>query len=192
VRSRPWIIALLAGGAAYSVLVLPSVFVLGPVLAESRFGGAAGWAVITAGFGVGSLVGDLVLLRWRPRYAARVAAAALIGASCQALFIGSGFSVAAITALEVVGGVFVTLYFTLWETSLQEHVPEAALSRVVSYDYLTSTGLLPLGSVMAAGAAALLGAGGAVLAMGALGVAAAIGVFAVPAVRGLPRAGPAT
>ena len=46
--------------------------------------------------------------------------------------------------------------FTLWETSLQEHVPDRALSRVSSYDYLTSAGLIPLGNVLvglAAGAA---------------------------------------
>ena len=38
--------------------------------------------------------------------------------------------------------------FTLWETSLQEHVPDRALSRVSSYDYLSSAGMIPLGNLV--------------------------------------------
>lgn len=187
VRRRSWVLALLAGGAAYSVLVLPAIFVLGPVLAQDRYGGAAGWALVTAGFGLGSLAGDLVLLRWRPRFAARTAAIALVLASCQGVIIGSGFGVVAVALLEVVAGAFVSMYFSLWETSLQEHVPSTALSRVSSYDYLTSTGALPLSGLVAAGASSALGVGPATLALGSAGIVAAIGVLAVPGVRRLPR-----
>jgi hypothetical protein len=59
--------------------------------------------------------------------------------------------------------------FTLWETSLQEHVRDRALSRVSSYDYLTSAGVIPLGNVL----------------VGAVG--AALGVATLPPVRNLPR-----
>lgn len=187
VRSRPWVVAFLAAGAAYTVLVLPAIFVLGPVLSGERFGGAPGWALITAGFGVGSLAGDLLLLRWRPRFALRVSALALIGASCQGLIIGSGLGTAPVAALEVLAGVCVTLYFSLWETSLQEHVPDAELSRVASYDYLTGTGAMPLGSVAAGALTSVLSAGSAILLLGAAGLVAAFAVIAVPAVRRLPR-----
>ena len=187
VRSRPWVVAFLGAGAAYTVLVLPSIFVLGPVLSGERFGGAPGWAVITAAFGVGSLAGDLLLLRWRPRFALRISALALIGASCQGLIIGSGLGTAPVAALEVLAGVCVTVYFSLWETSLQEHIPDAELSRVASYDYLTSTGTMPLGSVAAGALTAVLSAGSAILLLGAAGLVAAIAVITVPAVRRLPR-----
>jgi MFS family permease len=187
VRSRPWVIAFLGAGAAYTVLVLPAIFVLGPVLSGERFGGAGGWAVITAAFGVGSLAGDLILLRWRPRFALRISALALIGASCQGLIIGSGLGTVPVAALEVFAGVCVTVYFSLWETSLQEHVPDAELSRVASYDYLTGTGAIPLGSVAAGALTAVLGAGTAILLLGAAGLLAAFAVITVPAVRRLPR-----
>jgi MFS family permease len=187
VRSRPWVVAFLAGGAAYAVLVLPAITVLGPVLAEDRFGGAQGWAVITAGFGIGSLLGDLILLRWRPRFALRVSALALIGASCQAVIIGSGLGTIPVALLELLTGICVTGYFSLWETSLQEHVPSAELSRVASYDYLTSTGALPLGSVLAGALTAWIGAGTTILLLGGAGLVAALAVVAVPAVRRLPR-----
>jgi MFS family permease len=190
VRSRPWVTAFLGGMASYHVIVLPAIFVLGPVLAAEEMGGAKSWAVITAGFGLGSVLGDLLLLRWRPRFALRVASLMLVGASCQAAFIGSGLGVWAIAGLEVLAGVCVTGTFTLWETSLQEHVPDRALSRVSSYDYLTSAGLIPVGNLAIGTVSAAAGVKPTLYVMTALGVAAALAIASVPAVRRLPRAEP--
>jgi MFS family permease len=187
VRSRSWVLAFLGGMASYHTIVLPAIFVLGPVLVYDELGGARDWAIITGGFGIGSIIGDFLLLRWRPRFALRVASLMLIGASCQAAFIGSGLGVWAIAGLEVLAGVCVTGTFTLWETSLQEHVPDRALSRVSSYDYLTSAGLIPLGNLLSGGVVTAIGLHHALFAMTALGVAAALAIAAVPSVRHLPR-----
>jgi MFS family permease len=187
VRSRPWVTAFLGGMASYHTIVLPAIFVLGPVLAARELDGARSWAVITAGFGLGSVLGDLLLLRWRPRFALRVAALMLVGASCQAAFIGSGLGTWAIAGLEVLAGICVTGTFTLWETSLQEHVPARALSRVSSYDYLTSAGLIPLGNLTVGFVTAAIGLHHALFAMTVLGVTAAVAIAALPAVRRLPR-----
>ena len=187
VRSRPWITSFLGGMASYHVIVLPAIFVLGPVLAAEEMDGARSWAIITAGFGVGCVLGDLILLRWRPRFAMRVASLMLIGASCQAAFIGSGLGAWPVAGLEVLAGICVTGTFTLWETSLQEHVPDRALSRVSSYDYLTSAGLIPLGNLAIGFVTVAIGLHHALIAMTVLGVAAAIAVASVPAVRLLPR-----
>jgi MFS family permease len=188
VRSRPWVTAFLGGMASYHVIVLPAIFVLGPVLAAEELNGASSWAIITAGFGLGCVLGDLLMLRWKPRFALRVASLMLVGASCQAAFIGSGLGVWAIAGLEVLAGVCVTGTFTLWETSLQEHIPERVLSRVSSYDYLTSVGLIPLGNLTVGFVTAAIGLHHALLAMTVIGVAAALTIAAVPAVRRLPRA----
>lgn len=138
----------MAAIAVYHVVVLPSVFVLGPVLAEREWGGAASWSTVTAGFGIGSIAGDLCAYRLKVPRPMVLAAAGLAVASCQAIIIGSGASIVLITILEAVTGVGVSLFFVLWETALQTHVPEAALSRVSSYDYLLSAGLMPLGLVL--------------------------------------------
>jgi len=188
VRSRSWVVAFLGGMASYHAIVLPAIFVLGPVLVNNELGGARDWAIITAGFGIGSIVGDILLLHWRPRFALRVAALMLMGASCQAAFIGSGLGVWAIAGFEVLAGVCVTGCFTLWETSLQEHVPANVLSRVSSYDYLTSAGLIPLGNLLSGVAVAAIGLHESLFTMTALGITAALAVVAVPAVRHLPRA----
>jgi len=153
---------------------------------------AAGWAdllrgalatveVTAASLGLGCVLGDLLLLRWRPQFALRVASLMLVGASCQAAFIGSGFGDWAIAGLEVLAGICVTGTFTLWETSLQEHVPDRALSRVSSYDYLTSAGLIPLGNLTIGFVTAAIGLHHALFAMTVVGVTAAVAIASVPA-----------
>jgi hypothetical protein len=96
--------------------------------------------------------------------------------------------------LELLAGVCVTGTFTLWETSLQEHVPDRALSRVSSYDYLTSAGMIPLGNVLVGAVSASVGVHQTLVAMTVVGVLVAAGIATVPSVRLLPRgtAAPAT
>jgi hypothetical protein len=136
---------------------------------------------------VGSVLGDLLFLRWRPRHALRVAGVMLVGASCQAAFIGSGAGTWGIGLLELLAGVCVTGAFTLWETSLGEHVPAGSLSRVSSYDYLVSTGSIPLGNLLAGLVAASAGLQTTLVGMTVVGVGGALAVCAVPSVRSLGR-----
>jgi MFS family permease len=138
-------------------------------------------------FGIGNIVGDVLLLAWRPAYALRVGALMLVGASCQAAIIGSHLPVWGIGLLELLTGICVTGTFTLWETSLGEHIPTRALSRVSSYDYLTSTGMIPLGNVVIGALAASLGVYRTLVVMTVVGIGAALVVVSIPAVRHLPR-----
>ena len=187
VRSRSWVVGFLVGMGSYHVVVLPSIFVIGPVLMQTDYEGAQSWALITVFFGVGSILGDLLLMWWRPRFALRVAALALVGSSLQAAFIGSGWSVWTIGVLELLAGVCVTCTFTLWESSLGEHIPEGSLSRVSSYDYLSTAGLIPLGNLLAGLATVGFGVRPTLIGMSVIGVAISVAVGAIPAVRRLPR-----
>jgi MFS family permease len=187
VSSRSWVLGYLGGFAAYHSVVLPAIFVIGPVLMAEHYDGARSWALVTAMFGIGNIVGDVLLLAWRPAYALRVGALMLVGASCQAAIIGSHLPVWGIGLLELLTGICVTGTFTLWETSLGEHIPTRALSRVSSYDYLTSTGMIPLGNVVIGALAASLGVYRTLVVMTVVGIGAALVVVSIPAVRHLPR-----
>ena len=187
VRSRSWVLGYLGGFTAYHAVVLPAIFVIGPVLMADHYDGARSWAVITAMFGIGNIVGDVLLLRWRPAYALRVGALMLVGASCQAAIIGSQLPVWGIGLLELLTGICVTGTFTLWETSLGEHIPLRALSRVASYDYLSSTGMIPLGNILVGALAATLGVYPTLVVMTVVGIGAALLVVSIPSVRHLPR-----
>jgi MFS family permease len=189
VRSRRWIVAGLGAMCAYHAIVLPAVYVLGPVTIADRLGGPGAWAVVVVAFGLGSILGDVLLLRFRPRHALLVSGIALVGASCQAAVYGSGLGLVGTCLLQCAAGVGVTLFFTLWEVSLQEHVPGEALSRVSSFDYLAATALMPVGTAVAGPIAAALGTQATLLAMSGLGVACALAFLAVPEVRSLPRRG---
>ncbi|MFJ5885804.1 MFS transporter [Kitasatospora cineracea] len=189
VRSRTWVWSGMLAMAIYHVVVLPSVFVLGPVLAKREWGGAGAWTVVVIAFGLGSIVGDVCSYRLKPARPMAVAAVAMAVASCQAAIIGSGAPVWAIAVLEAVTGVGVSLCFVLWETSLQVHIPERVLSRVSSYDHLISVALMPLGLVLAGPLSDSLGVRPTLFGMTVLAVPAALALLALPAVRHLP-AGP--
>ncbi|HEX6388623.1 MAG TPA: MFS transporter [Solirubrobacteraceae bacterium] len=187
VRSRDWVLWSLGAMCVYHVIVLPSVYVLGPVLAQDELGGPEAWAAISVAFGLGTIAGDLVLLRWRPRHAMRVAATALVFASCQAVIFGSGLPLGAICALEMLAAVGVTMMFALWETSLAEHIPSRELSRVSSYDYMVNVGLVPVGVALAAPFSDAVGIHTALALMSAVGVATALALLSVRSVRTLAR-----
>ncbi|WP_282204443.1 MFS transporter [Kitasatospora fiedleri] len=190
VRSRTWVWSGMLAMAVYHVVVLPSVFVLGPVLAKRDWGGANAWTVVVIAFGLGSIVGDVCSYRLKPARPMAVAAVAMAVASCQAAIIGSGAPVWVIAALEAVTGVGVSLFFVLWETSLQVHIPERVLSRVSSYDHLIAVALMPLGLVLAGPLSESLGVRPTLFGMTALAVPVAFALLALPAVRHLPASRP--
>jgi MFS family permease len=187
VRARPWVQIFLAVLCMYHVVVLPAIYVLGPVLAERELDGAQTWAIVTAGFGLGAILGDVLVLHWKPSRPLLVAAGAFVVASCQAAIVGSGLSVWGIAGLEAITGVAVSVGFTLWETTLQEQIPEHAISRVSSYDYLVSVGLMPVGLALAGPLEAAVGLHELLALQTALAVPIALAALALPAVRSLRR-----
>jgi hypothetical protein len=191
VRTRPWLRWGLVAMASYHVFVLPAVLVLGPTLAERDLGGASSWALIVACWGVGSIAGNVIALRLPVRRPVFVAALALVGASLQAAAIGSGLGTAGIAVLQAMAGVCVALFFTLWDTSIQEQVPPTAISRVSSYDFTASMGLMPIGMAIAGPVADTVGLHATLVGMSVLGVVSALAWLAQPSVRHLRRPEPA-
>jgi MFS family permease len=190
VRERPWLSWGLVAMGAYHVFVLPAVFVLGPTLAKEQLDGASSWAAIVACFGVGTVIGNAVVLRLSVSRPVLVAAGALVVASTQAAIIGSGLGTVGIAALELFAGVGVALFFTLWDFSVQDQVPPQTISRVSSYDFTVSMGLYPLGMALAGPVASALGLQETLLAMSGIGVVSALAWLAQPSVRAVRRRTP--
>jgi predicted MFS family arabinose efflux permease len=187
VRSRTWLMWGLIAMSVYHVFVLPSVFVLGPTLADRQLDGASSWAAIVACFGIGGVLGNVVAMRIPLRRPVFIAALALVGASTQAAIIGSGLGTVGIAALELLAGICVALFFTLWDLSIQEQVPSRAVSRVSAYDFSVSLGLMPLGMAMSGPIAEWLGLQATLIGMSAIGLAGALAWVAQPSVRRLQR-----
>ncbi|MFN2538162.1 MAG: MFS transporter [Mycobacteriales bacterium] len=188
VRRRAWVWTTLLAFSAYHALMLPALFVLGPLVAVEIRDGAASWGWISSGFGVGAVIGSLLALRWRPSRPGVFIGATLSVASAQAGICASSLPTWSVTALEAVTGVAVAMCFTVWETQLQQHIPASAQSRVSSFDYLGSLTLMPLGFAVVGPIAATLGV--RATAVWASGITAAICLM-VAASRGLRSLRPA-
>jgi MFS family permease len=145
VRTRAWVWTTLLAFSAYHALMLPALFVLGPLVAIEIRDGASSWGWISSGFGFGAVLGSLLSLRWRPSRPGVLIGLTLSVASAQAAICASSLPTWSVTALEVVAGVGVSVCFTVWETQLQQHIPASAQSRVSSFDHLGSLTLMPLG-----------------------------------------------
>ena len=157
VRARRWMLGFMPAFSAYHFIALPCVLALGAVLADQELGGAGSWAVITSCFGVGTIVGSTIGLRWKPRHPMQAAALAFVGASCQPAIIALAGSTAAIAAFEALAGIAVAIGFAQWETTLGRLIPSQALSRVTSLDWFTTVGIMPLGYAVAGPLAETIG-----------------------------------
>jgi hypothetical protein len=185
VRTRSWVWSVILAFSAYHALVLPALFVLGPLVAQQQRGGAAAWGVISAGFGVGAVLGSLIALQWRPARPGVVIGLALCISSTQAAIVVSSLPTLVVASLELLTGVTVAVCFTVWETALQERIAGDAQSRVSSFDYLGSLTLMPLGYLAIGPLGALLGIRATALVATLVSLVVCVAVALSPGVRRL-------
>jgi MFS family permease len=188
VRSRTWLWATVlvlsivnATGVAFSVL--------GAVIVRRDLGGAGAWAVILAAQGVGALVGGSALLRLRPRRPLLVATLIGLLPVLPTFLMAIPAPVALIALAGLAAGVGNMVFNTLWETTLQQHVPEAARSRVSSYDWFGSLALQTVGFALIGPLAAGIGDSSALWLCGAIELAAVASLLAIRDIRTLGPAG---
>ena len=83
---------------------------------------------------------------------------------------------------------------TLWFTALQEHVPERAISRVISLDQTGTLAFVPLGFALVGPFSAVVGVRATLVGSAILTAGATLWVVSVPSVRNLraePQPAPA-
>lgn len=178
-------------GSALANACLGALWVVGPVIAGQSLGGPAAWGVIVSALGAGSLVGGAAVLRVRPP---RPLVVAVLGGGLPAgamALVAASAPVPVIVVAMLIGGAGLMTFNTLWETTLQRHVPPASLSRVSAYDWFGSLALAPVGRGLAGPVAVSVGLsttlGGAAIALAVV----SFGQLAIPGVRGL-RGAPLT
>jgi predicted MFS family arabinose efflux permease len=164
--------------------------VLGPVRALESYGGARGWALVLAGFSVGTVVGVLVAMRLRPGRPLFVAAAAQLVVVLPLVAIAPPLPLVAAIACAFVAGVAIDVFEVLWQTALQQNIPRDSLSRVASYDWLGSLALTPLALVAAGALAASMGLSAAIWVSAVFGAAGSLALLD-PQVRDLRAGRPA-
>jgi MFS family permease len=153
----PWLWVTIVLFAVILMLQLAPQQVLMPALVREHFHrGVAAYGLLTTLVGVGSVAGTMAFGQWPPRRRR--------GLVDYGFFVVNSLGIAGIAlapwyglaaASAVVRGFCLGFGIALWETMLQELVPEQMLSRVVSLDVFGSFGLMPVGLGVSAAVAGL-------------------------------------
>lgn len=185
--ARTWMLVIDIWAVLGNMLVIASFLVLGPLVAERELNGATSWAIVLTAFGAGAVLGDLAALAFRPRrpLVAACLVLTLFSLPLALLAIPAPTPVIALGALFAAFGL--TVFNTLFITTMQEQVPDEALSRVTAYDWLASVAFYPIGLAMVGPLADAIGVATLLLAGAVFNLAAAAFVLAVPSVRGVRR-----
>jgi predicted MFS family arabinose efflux permease len=161
---------------------------LGPVVADRELGGAAVWGAILAAMGVGALLGSLAATQLRPSRPLLVVA---LGEGLLALplaFLAATSVVALIACGAFLSGIGLMVGMSVWESTLQRHIPRDALSRVSSYDWFGSPAFYPIGLAVWGPISAVIGIHTSLWVAFALFAVSLLALVAVPDVRRLPWA----
>jgi hypothetical protein len=191
VRSRTWIWATLVAFSVIDFAGVAPLFVLGPIVARERYGHTAIYGVLVAILGAGTIAGSLAGVGWRPRHPMRMALLMIMLWPPSMVLFGAGVTLWVVLPAVALAGLGVALFDVWWLTALAERVPPDKLSRVTSYDWVVSNGLLPLGLILAGPLSSAFGAVAVLIAgstLGGLAMALALAPRETRTLERLPRA----
>ena len=138
--------------------------------------------------GVGALAGSLLAARVNPRRPLLFAALADGLFALPLAFLAAAPAVPLIAGGALLSGAGMALAISLWESTLQRHVPGESLSRVSSYDWFGSLAFYPLGLAIWGPVAAAIGISATLWLTFGLAVALTLALLSVPDIRHLPAA----
>jgi MFS family permease len=177
VATIPWLWVTITLFAVVLMLQLAPQQVLLPKLVKVHFGrGVGAYGLLTTLLGIGTVTGTLLYGHFQPRRRR--------GVLTYAVFVVNSLAIAGMAlspwyglagGFAVLRGLCIGFGVAVWETMLQELVPEHLLARVVSLDFFGSFGLMPIGLAIW-GAIANVAPPGPLIAGGALVSAGMIAV----------------
>jgi predicted MFS family arabinose efflux permease len=181
-RSRTWVWTAVAIISVHNLL-WGAWSALGPVVARDALGGAAAWGSVLAALGVGALLGGLAAVRVDPQRPLVVFAVTGTLMAIPLACLAAAAPVAVVAAGALVAGAAMMFGNSLWESSLQRHVPAGEISRVSAYDWFGSMAFSPFGLAMWGPIAAVTGVAPALWIAAAAWLVASAGLLAVPEIR---------
>ena len=180
-----WVIVLWAATILFAVVAPFST--LGPVVAKESLGGAKAWGLIAAGFGLGAVLGGLTALRVKPGRPMFVCSVTFLLAVPGPALLALEAPAPVIAGAQLLAGVSIGFFGALWQTTLQQHVPEEAVSRVSAWDWMGSFAFLPLGFILAGPVSNAIGISTTLWISSAWCLVSTLAVISVPSIRSLRR-----
>jgi MFS family permease len=188
--SRAWLWTIVLQFGIVNAVEQGSQSVLGPAVSAQHYHGAAGWGLIGAAQAIGLVVGGLMMLRARPQRMLLVATLAIILTTPFLFGLAIPLPLVSVLVLAFAAGLGIETFGVLWDTTMQQEIPQDRLSRVYSYDALGSFALVPVGLAVAGPVAEAIGTRPTLIAAGVLSLGATFAVLFVPEVRELRRRRP--
>jgi MFS family permease len=149
-RSRRWLVVIVGSFSLINMCFEAFLAVLAPLQMKESLGGARNMGYMMFAWGVGSVAGVLVSLRIRTRKPLIIAMGLIPILGLWMASLALRLSLPFIMFLAFATGIALDVFYVLWMTTMQSHVPHEALSRVGSYDAFGSNILVPIG-LLAAG-----------------------------------------
>lgn len=187
VAGRPWLWAVVLQFSVVVAVVGAAEAVYGPLVAQEELGGARPWGFALAAFGVGTLLGAVLMMRWKPRRLLLAGTLCVFPLALPSASLAVPVPVTVLCAAMFVTGVGIEVFGVSWMTALHQEIPEDKLSRVSSYDWFGSVAMLPLATAAAGPVESLIGRSQALWGCATLIVVVTAGVLFVPDVRNLTR-----
>ena len=182
---RTWVWTMVVGFGFFQLTLFPALFVLGPYVAKTELGGADAWGAILASQAAGSVVGGVVALRYRPSRPLVAGTLLCLPSAALLALLAAAPPVPLLCAFGFVATGSVSTTDILWFTTLQSQVPDHAISRISSFDWLGSVALNPLGYALVGPLAAAVGLRPTLYGAAAFNAFVLLAVTAVPQVRAL-------
>jgi MFS family permease len=154
---QTWVWVLVLYVSFYFLITYAPFFVLGPYVAQHSMDGARSWWPVVTGEGVGSLLGALAGLRWRPRMPMVTTGLLLMFSAVQNLILAFHPTTLLLTPAAAASGFAFALGSIVWDTTLQRSIPPEKLARVASYGWMGAMVFLPAGYALAGPISMLIG-----------------------------------
>lgn len=183
--SRRWVVVMVVGFGLFQLSYFPALLVLGPYVAKTELGGPGAWGTILAVEAAGSLLGGLIALRVRFRRPLVATLVLAVPAGVQVMLLGFGAPLWLLTGVAFVSGAGFAVGGAVWFSTLQEKIPEHAISRISSFDWFGSVALNPIGYALIGPLSEVVGVGESLVLAGAVNLASTLGMLAAPSVRAL-------
>ena len=184
--SRQWVWVVVLGFCVLNVIFVACYRTLGPVIADDTFG-RTGWGIASACFGIGLIVGGVLMIRVKPQYPLRIGMLGILLGAPIMIVLALAPNTIMVAAMSLLVGISYEIFGIGWETALGQHIPIDKLSRVSSYDMLGSIIAVPIGQLMVGYVAAAAGITAVELYGAALYVVITVATLVVPSVWNLRR-----
>ncbi|WP_413106140.1 MFS transporter [Streptomyces sp. Inha503] len=186
-RARTWLWSVIVVFMLWQLAGAGPTMTLGNSTLVTDYGTST-FGLVMSSLGVGSVLGGIVAIRFRPRYPLRAGALSMILWALMPLGVALGLPAPLIAGCYGVSGVGMAFWIVMFHTSVQTHIPQDVLGRVHAYDAAGSLVMKPVGQALAGPLAVVVGTVPLLGVSASTALVACALLLAIPAVRGLKRA----